>query len=223
MRSEKYVLFDLFDTLVLLNKRARLSAIHHTYTALPASQHAISIERWTACFDETLNAFNQQSNTSLDEFSMHQVIVQVQCILNQPNADAERLHQAFAEAWIDQTELNQQLTVFLKSGIPFSILTNTSSTYILQHCIDRYPEIFDHAEHVFASIVFGKRKPHPDFYTHAARTVGREHSEIIVVGDNLQCDFLTPRQIGMQAFLLNPEKNSLADVVDFFGIGQAHL
>ena len=219
MHSEKYVLFDLFDTLVFLNKRARLSAIHHAYTATPTLQHAISIESWTACFDETLSAFNQQSNTSLDEFSMHQVIVQVQRTLNLHRADTEKLHHAFAEAWIQQTEMNQQLSFFLKTGIPFSILTNTSSIHILQRCIDRYPEIFDHAEHVFASIVFGKRKPHPNFYKHAARTIGREHTDIIVVGDNLQCDFLAPRQINMQAFLFNPKINSLTDVVDFFGIG----
>ena len=218
MISKKYVLFDLFDTLIFLNSQARLSGIHGAYHALSASANSISIELWTACFETTLNTFSQHSNSSLDEFSMHQVLEQVHSTLGLLAVNIEVLHQAFAKSWIQETELNPQLPAFIKSGTPFSIITNTSSIYILSVCVDRYPEIFNNAEHVFASIEFGKKKPHTDFYKHAALVIGREHADIIVVGDNLQCDYIGPCLIGMQAFLFDRTKNSLIDVIDCFDL-----
>lgn len=49
------------------------------------------------------------------------------------------------------------------------------------------------------SFVVGYRKPQEGIYRHACKALGIEPSSVLMVGDSLENDYNTPRQLGMQA------------------------
>jgi FMN phosphatase YigB (HAD superfamily) len=79
-------------------------------------------------------------------------------------------------------------------------------------------------EQIFCYRGMGCSKSEAAFYEHIVRELDAELSEIVMVGDSIECDVRVPQSIGMDAIWYNPELlevpvgvqaiNSLNDLVD---------
>ncbi len=66
---------------------------------------------------------------------------------------------------------------------------------------------------VFASAALGVKKPDPAIYAHALKALGVEPEEVLFVGDRPDADVEVPRQLGMQALLVDP-RTGIVPVLD---------
>lgn len=71
---------------------------------------------------------------------------------------------------------------------------------------------------VFSSLTDYKQLKSPEFYLKMCQAMNVRPEQVVHVGDNLQFDFIAPRQIGIQAFYLNRKQqgngfNALTDLI----------
>lgn len=60
-------------------------------------------------------------------------------------------------------------------------------------------------EQIFCYQRIGYSKSEAAFYEHIVRELGAELSDIVMIGDSIECDVRVPRSIGMDAIWYNPE------------------
>ena len=58
-------------------------------------------------------------------------------------------------------------------------------------------------EHRIVSATIGARKPAPEFYAAVIQNCNCEPHQILMIGDNLECDFRGPRAAGLKALHLD--------------------
>jgi putative hydrolase of the HAD superfamily len=90
----------------------------------------------------------------------------------------------------------------LKARLPLGVVSNFMNAGGVEDLLDRHG-IAGYFEFVITSINTGWRKPHPRIYQAALDRAGCAPSEVLFVGDDINCDYRGPRGLGMRALLLD--------------------
>lgn len=85
-----------------------------------------------------------------------------------------------------------------KRGLKWAIVSNLATPYA-EPLLKLLPFAPDACAWSFA---VSYRKPQEGIYQHACKALGVEPSSVLMVGDSLENDYNTPRQLGMQARFL---------------------
>ena len=95
----------------------------------------------------------------------------------------------------------------LASEYRLAVVTNTQDTFLVPGHLAAMglTSLF---EAVITSVEVGWRKPHPKIYATALAAVGVSASSAVFVGDSYAPDFLGPEQVGMTAFLIDPQRRA---------------
>lgn len=92
-------------------------------------------------------------------------------------------------------EVPAVLDVIRRRGLKWAIVSNLATPYA-EPLLKLLPFAPDACAWSFA---VGYRKPEDGIYHHACKALGVEPSSVLMVGDSLENDYNTPRQLGMQA------------------------
>ncbi len=161
----------------------------------------------TACF-----AMNRRGRTSeAEELARWRWIVQaVLPEANNPEACFSDLWQHFADpqCWRCYDDVAPVLRELNRLGVGIAMASNFDQR--LQHVCDGLPDPKG-IDRVFVSSAIGARKPDPLFYHLVAEQLNVHTDALLMVGDDLECDVIGPRQSGWQARLLHREAPSTAE------------
>ena len=92
-------------------------------------------------------------------------------------------------------EVPALLETIKKRGLKWAIVSNLATPYA-EPLLKLLPFAPDACAWSFA---VGYRKPEEGIYRHACKALGVEPSSVLMVGDSLENDYNTPRNLGMQA------------------------
>lgn len=203
------ILFDFFGTLV------RYQA-DRTALAYPRSHALLTDWGWRRGHDDFVALWDQSSldvetarSTTYEELSMLDFAAAFghRAELNLAQKQLAELARCFVDEWARHVqpipgahELLQQLSGRYRLGI----VSNTHDTEMVPRIVADHigPSLF---EHTLLSVDHGFRKPHRSIYQAILELFDVDAEQTVFVGDSYEADYLGPTQVGMRAFLIDPE------------------
>lgn len=197
------VLFDLGDTLFRLNPMAEVTDEFAGWLAGEGEEDA---ETEALRIIETLRErmMAGYGRGQLDEPRIAELVRPF--VTNAALADraAEHLDALLGEADVARWEASDRSAVFdaLRSrGLLVGFVSNTLTAPEVMRRRLREFELLHHAGVAVFSVEHRVRKPNPEIYRVALRTLAVEPAEVVFVGDRVREDVRGPQSLGMRAVL----------------------
>jgi putative hydrolase of the HAD superfamily len=201
-----HIFFDLFGTLIQPSQSARLEGIRALSQIFPNTQEHIA-----AALSQSFGSFENACAASLAEYSMEDVIQRCNGLLGLNPLSTSELSattRQYLTAWSKGITFNlSSLTAIRGLGIPFSVVTNTHSRYLIDHCMAIIGVTMVDVQ-IYTSIEHGYRKPHPTIYQLALERANCAPSDCLFVGDDYLCDYIGPSKVGIKSHLLISKANA---------------
>ena len=204
------VLFDLFDTLVLLESgevyyRPSLKKLHEFLTKNGVN---VLFEDFERVYFEVRDRFYSESRKSLEEphfnVRVSQTLKKLGCdydVSSQLIAGATR---AFAEEFMHHVSLDTEAIDVLQR-LHGKYKLGLVSNFAIPECGWELLERFDLRRFFSAVIISGevnRRKPSPEIFERALTILGLDASKVVFVGDMPDLDILGPKNVGMKTILI---------------------
>ncbi len=119
----------------------------------------------------------------------------------------ERLWTYFAEpeAWSVYPDALEVIKICKLRGIGWSIASNFDAR--LKRVVHGHPELSD-CRYIFCSSLLGFDKPDVNFFRNIQTHVGKPASELMMVGDDFELDYVGARSAGWRSIWINRKKES---------------
>ncbi len=200
----KAVLFDLGDTLFRLNPMAEVTA---EYATVLASEGVEDAETEAARIIETLRerlaagyGRGEMAEPSIAEL-VHPFIGNDARARALADALDRMLGVADIERWERADGREALFEELRRKGYGTAFVSNTLTAPELMTARLREFELLAHAEVAVFSVEHRVRKPNPEIYRVALRSLGVEPGDALFVGDRVREDVRGPRAVGMRAVL----------------------
>lgn len=209
MRVEA-VLFDLFNTLVLLenDETFYMPSLKKLHDFLVKKDINISFEDFTRVYFDVRDKLYQEANKSLKEphfnVRVSQTLQKLGYSLGVSNPIVVGAAQAFTDEFRKYIRLDDDALYVLKrlyGKYKLGIVSNLAipelvSKLLLEFGLSRFFGV------VVISGAINKRKPSPEVFEGALKTLGVEASRAIFVGDTLDIDIRGAKSAGLKAVLI---------------------
>lgn len=219
----RYLMFDFFGTLVQYRDGVAENPTGRSLRFLQSIGIEISKHEFAARFQDIWDATDREARLSLREFHMHEVAARLFGHLGRRVSEIQVAEFAaqYIEDWCEGVVAIDRISAVLAEiALPSSIVSNTYSPYLVPSLVQRFG-LTGCFERIVTSVDHGYRKPHPSIYRRALNAAAVAPEEVLFVGDNPECDFHAPRQIGMHAVLISTipkegveEKHRLPNIKD---------
>ena len=222
----RYLMFDFFGTLVQYRDRVAENPSRRSIRLLKSLGIEITEEEFSSRFQHVWDAADREARLTLRETHVHQVAASLFSNLGRSFSESQisEFSAQFIEDWSEGVLAIAGLTEMLdRINLPSCIVSNTHSPSLVPSLLERFG--LTHCfERIVTSIDHGYRKPHVSIYQAALHLTGVPPAEVLFVGDNPECDYHAPRQLGMQAVLISAtqqddvdERHRLSNVTDLAG------
>lgn len=203
IRVTKAVLFDLGDTLFRLNPMADVTDEFAVFLAAEGEQDA---ETEAMRIIETLRErmMAGYGRGQLEEPRIADLVRPFVTNAALAARAAEHLDSLLSEADVARWEAPDRAAVFdvLRSrGLQVGFVSNTLTAPEVMRRRLREFELLHHAEVAVFSVEHGVRKPNPEIYRVALRSLAVEPGEVVFVGDRVREDVRGPQSLGMRSVL----------------------
>lgn len=205
----KAVLFDLFDTLVLLESEEVFytPCLKRLHAFLVRKGISIPFEDFRRVYFEVRDRLYAETEKSLEEPHFN---VRVSLVLRRfgYNFDVSSpvvgATMAFADELMHYIHLDVDAVEVLKGlhgRYKLGLVSNLAIPECVLRLLDKYQlnEFFDA---VLVSGAINKRKPSPEIFERALKALGVNSSEAVFVGDMLGLDVKGAKNVGMKAVLI---------------------
>lgn len=203
IRVTKAVLFDLGDTLFRLNPMADVTDEFAVFLAGEGEQDAeTEAMRIIETLRERMTA--GYGRGQLEEPRIADLVRPFVTNAALAARAAEHLDSLLSEADVARWEAPDRAAVFdvLRSrGLQVGFVSNTLTAPEVMRRRLREFELLHHAEVAVFSVEHGVRKPNPEIYRVALRSLAVEPGEVVFVGDRVREDVRGPQSLGMRAVL----------------------
>lgn len=224
--NSKWLFFDCMETLVDLTQLPQLK--DYAMWAFGGS----SVENLWSGFDsffEHYIAARQSIAQEISKDSEYEMLERMKRIsalrlVDKPDAVIENTaHVLYANYWKNykakcyvKKEVKNTLDI-LSKNFKLAVVSN----FMVMNGIEELlieNKIFDYFDFIVTSIKTGWRKPNINIYNEAINKSGVRIEDIIFIGDDYVNDYITPREIGMRAILLDREQKhpEITERVDSF-------
>jgi putative hydrolase of the HAD superfamily len=214
------VLFDLFDTLLLLESQEAYypPSLKKLHEFLVKNGVNVSFEDFIRVYFEVRDKFYSESRESLEEphfnLRVSQTLHRLGYNFDASNSVIVGATMAFAEEFmryvsldIDAFDVLQKLHGKYKLGL--------ISNFAIPECGWKLLDKFGLKSFFDVVVISGdvnRRKPSPEIFERALRILGVEASKTVFVGDMLDLDVLGPKKVGMKTVFI--ERRPLEHGVD---------
>jgi len=209
MRVEA-VLFDLFDTLLLLEKQEAYypPSLRKLYEFLFKNGISVSFEDFRRVYFEVRDRFYSESRESLEEphfnLRISQTLQKLGYNFNVSDSVVVGATEAFANEFMRYVSLDtdafyvlQKLRTRYKLGLISNFAIPECGWELLEKF--RLRSFFDV---VIISGEINRRKPSAEVFEKALEALGVKASEAVFVGDMLDLDVMGPKKVGMKTVLI---------------------
>ena len=203
------VLFDLFDTLILLESgeayyRPSLKKLHEF---LVKNGISVSFEDFERVYFEVRDKFYSESrNLEEPHFNVRvsETLERLSYKLDASDPIVKGATTAFAEEFVHYTKLDAEAPNVLRKlheKYKLALVSNFSIPEYGWKLLDKFSlkQFFD------AVIISGdvnRRKPSPEIFQKALKSLNVEASRAVFVGDMLDLDVMGPKSVGMNTILI---------------------
>jgi len=204
------VLFDLFDTLLLLEKYEAYypTSLRKLYEFLLKNGVNVSFENFSQVYFEVRDKFYSESRESLEEPHFNLRVVQTLQRLGY-NFDVSdpiiiRATMAFADEFMNYVSLDAEaLDVLQKLHGKYKL--GLISNFAIPECGWKLLEEFGLTKFFDAVMISGeinRRKPSPEIFKRSLKALGVEASKAVFVGDMVDLDVMGPKSVGMKTIFI---------------------
>ncbi len=209
------VLFDLFDTLLLIegsedddNESFYKPSLRKLHEVLVRNRVGVSLEEFSRAYFDVRNRFYAETRQSLEEPHMTVRLAQTMCSLGYRFDASDRVivaaSEAFAEEFMRYVRLDQDahdVLQRLQGKYKLGIVSNAFVPETVWKLLERY-ELRRFFDVVMISGEINRRKPHAEIFERALEAIGVPAFDAVFVGDMVSLDVVGAKNVGMKAILI---------------------
>jgi HAD superfamily hydrolase (TIGR01549 family) len=204
------VLFDLFDTLLLLEKQEAYypPSLKKLHGFLSEKGIRVSFEDFKRVYFKVRDKFYSESRKSLEEphfnLRVSQTLQKLGYNFNESNTVVTGATQAFADEFMHYVSLDKDaLDILQKLRGKYKL--GLVSNFAIPECCWKLLEKFGLRRFFDVAIVSGeinRRKPSAEIFEKALNALNAKASRTVFVGDMLDLDVMGPKKVGMKTVLI---------------------
>jgi len=203
------VLFDFFGTLVHYEPSRTTQGYAHTHGVLAELGTDLTYVDFLTRWDDLAARFEAASDKDDHEFSMIELGTEfLRVELGRPPSvdEVDRVVASYLHEWNQGVHPIDGVPTLLRSLAEhhrLALVTNTHSPTLVPNHLSAMG-IADCFETVITSVEVGWRKPHRAIYDATLAALQVDPVDCTFVGDTRKPDYIGPRSMGMQAYLIDP-------------------
>lgn len=214
----KAVLFDFFDTLLLIEggDAFYMPSLRKLYEFLISHGVNVSFEDFNRAYFEIRDKLYAETEKSLEEphfnFRVSLTLQKLGYNFNAYNKIVIEATQAFAEEFMRYLRLDKDALMVLHE-LHKKHKLGVISNFAIPECIWKLLEKFDLKKFFDVVVISGainKRKPSSEIFENALKALNVNASETVFVGDTLRLDVKGAKAVGMKSILIQ-RKTSVTD------------
>lgn len=208
-----HILFDFFGTLVDYSASRTEQGYPRSHELLRRWGVPLDYPGFLAAWAHRCAEFDRLSDSDDREYSMDEVAGAFLAeVLGRPPeaADVATFVSAYVTEWSTAVRYPagiEQLLDRLAGDFRFAVVTNTHHAPLVPGHLAAMG-VLDRFDTVVTSVQVGWRKPHPGIYATTLDALGIDAGAAIFVGDTYLADYQGPRQVGIEAYLIDPRRRS---------------
>ena len=206
----KAVLFDMFDTLMLIEKNHEFysPSLMRMYRYLNKKGIDVPFERFNAAYIEARDALYAKADLNFEEPHFNVRVSEALKSLGY-NYDVSSPLVAtatgeFCEEFMKYVRIDENAKAILK-GLHGKYKLGIISNFAIPECVHKLLKA-DHLDGLFDVVVVSgavnKRKPSPEIFQSTLKALGVSASEAVFVGDTIDADIEGPKTVGMKTIYI---------------------
>jgi len=221
----KAVLFDLFDTLLIIRKNHDFyrPSLKRMYGFLYRNGIEVPIEKFQAAYEKAREQLYAKADANLEEPHFNIRTALTLNLLGYNCGDSSPLVKKASAEWCQEFAkyvFPDEDAEFLLRGLCNKYKLGVVSNYAIPECAERLIEKYKLTEMFGTVIISGavnKRKPSPEIFDRALKELGISATEAVFVGDTWDADVEGAKATGMKAIYIKrrderPVENAVPDV-----------
>lgn len=214
------VLFDLFDTLLLLESQETYypPSLRKLYEFLVKNGINVSFEDFKRVYFEIRDKFYSESRKSLEEphfnVRVSQTLKRLGYKFNVSDPIIKGATKAFAEEFMRYVSIDAEALDLLQK-LHEKYKLGLVSNFAIPECGWKLLDKFGLEQFFDAIIISGevnRRKPSPEIFEKALKALNVKASKAVFVGDMLDLDIMGPKSVGMKTILIKRRPIENADI-----------
>lgn len=215
----KAVLFDMFDTLMLIEKN------HEFYIPSLMKAHEVLVKkgfevRFPIFLDgyvKARNALYEKANKRLEEPHFNMRIANALRILGYLEIESEVIAEAttaFCEEFMKYVRIDDDAKSILEK-FHRKYKLGVVSNFAIPECVEKLLEMHgldSLLDVIVVSATVNKRKPSPEIFQEALTDLGVEKEEVVFVGDTPEADIEGAKSFGMKTIYLERREQNMGKV-----------
>jgi putative hydrolase of the HAD superfamily len=206
----KAVLFDMFDTLMLIEKNHEFysPSLMRMYRYLNNNGIDVSFEKFNAAYIQARDSLYAKADLNWEEPHFN---VRVSDALKSLGYDFDvssplvaAATNEFCEEFMKYVRIDKEAPAILKM-LHGKYKLGVVSNFAIPECVLRLLKaagIANLFEVIIVSAAVNKRKPSPEIFQHALTALGVSASEAVFVGDTIDADIEGPKAVGMKTIYI---------------------
>jgi len=217
----KAVLFDLFDTLMIIRKNPDFNSpsFMRMYKFLSENGVNVPLDRFREAYNEARNELYAKADPNLEEPHFNVRIALTLKILGYNYADSSPLVTSasaeFCQEFMKYVYLDENAEALLRS-LYGKYKLGIVSNYAIPECADELLKTYGLDglfEVVVVSGAVNKRKPSQEIFNRTLNALGVSAAETVFVGDTMDADIEGAKAVGMKAVYVKRREEKLAGVL----------
>jgi putative hydrolase of the HAD superfamily len=212
----KAILFDMFDTLLMIEKNHAFysPAVKSMHTFLSQNGIQVTFTDFREAYIKARDALYEEADVKMEEPHFNIRVKNTLQNLGFPTQAESNLVQgatdAFCGEFMNYVRIDENAASVL-CGLHGKYRLGVVSNFAIPECVQKLLEqngldnLFDV---VIVSAAVNKRKPNPEIFRHALEKLQLAPSEAVFVGDTVDADIIGPKQLGMKTVYIErrPQK-----------------
>lgn len=208
-----HLLLDFFGTIVDYSPSRTEQGYHRSHALVRQYGSPASYDEFLAVTDQAFGEIDDHHARTLDEFSMHDAAsVILERLLPRPAQPAEidGFVGSYLADWdqgVSHPAGMAELLAQLSKRYRLAVVSNTHHPALVPDHLAAMGvrQLFDA---IVLSVEVGHRKPHPEIYRAALGRHGIGPEQALFVGDTFAADYAGPREQGIKALLIDPDRTA---------------
>jgi putative hydrolase of the HAD superfamily len=206
----KAVLFDMFDTLMLIEKNHEFysPSLMRMYRYLNKNGIDVPFDKFNAVYIEVRDALYAKADLNWEEPHFNVRVAETLQKLGFNYDVSSPLVTAatseFCEEFIKFVSIDEEAEAVLKQ-LHGKYKLGIISNFAIPECVVKLlkgSKIYELFDVVVVSGAVNKRKPHPEIFQTALKMLDVSASEAVFVGDTIDADVEGPKAVGMKVFYI---------------------
>lgn len=216
----KAILFDLFDTLLLVRAGINLgeSCLKNVYEFLSANGVRVSYEDFRRAYSEVRSRLYERISVNLEEphysLRISEVLKRLgyDCDLKDPlvRGAVNAYSEEFVRHICPDEEASLVLSRLYECGYKIGVISNFSIPECARNLIEKYG-LREFLDVIVISAEINRRKPSPEIFNFTLNLLGVSVSESIFVGDTPDVDIRGAKNIGMRTVLIGRKNSNISE------------